>query len=638
MDFFGQQQQAKNRSLFLLILFAAAMLFLAAVVNGIGSLIGFALGQSSSPLELNPYALFITGLFWFIIFCGCFFRWLDVRGGGDRLAKHFRAEQVISTSRVRADNQLINVVSEMAVAASVVQPNIWVMRREPSVNAFVLGSASEPALVVTQGCLDTLDRDELKAVVAHEMGHIVQGDLQINMRLLIVMGGLMAITEVGHGMGGNDPHSENLMAGVGKVLCLFGGMCVFLGTVIRSAFSRKREFLADASAVQFTRNPDALAVALHKIQSGREDRCLNSLFGEELAHLCFQIPRVRSVLGRVLATHPPIKDRIHAIDPHFAVKHRARQKEVKKQQWQRSQQNSSAGARSQSIAGTVPGLVGADSVNAEPSDLANIGAVATFSGLSERLELMLPDAASWLTAIFALFASNEVAQRRQYVNSIAFAYDKPFAAKVEKLLNDIGPNLQQEKLAVIEHVAPKLKTKVKPENRMRLLKNLEKMVELEGESSIENYAALQLIRRLLDADFPVLTQKVDVGQNNESQKNARQKSSADLETKMALLLSLMVEASGNSPERLDAEYSRVLKCYTQKTIERRSSSEPGVLEDMQVAFQVLNAQPLATRELFVNHCREIAHADFYTNRNEWIVLNLFAASLGLDDQPLQSAA
>jgi len=228
MDFFEHQSRARSGSLTLLAFFILVCTILFFAVAFTISIITNIIGFNPDYLSLTKTGLFVAGAFWVAIGLGCLFRWLDVRSGGAKLARRFGAQPVDGGSRDKNEQQLLAVVNEMSIAASVPAPSVWILPLENTINAFVVGGKDDVAIVVTRAAIEDLHRDELQAVVGHEIGHVVQGDLPINMRLLIALSGLMALTEVGDTIGQNF---------VGSIFRVIGGICVFSGTLIRTAFS-----------------------------------------------------------------------------------------------------------------------------------------------------------------------------------------------------------------------------------------------------------------------------------------------------------------------------------------------------------------------------------------------------------------
>jgi len=325
LDFLGAQSDTRARSRLLIVLFVLALAALGAglhiAVTGVAMLFGVvpSLSEPNGPVRA------MIGLLWAGVLLGTLFRWLDVRHGGEKLARRLGAAPLEEAPQRISDTPLRNVVQEMAIAASQPAPPIYVMTREHCLNAFVLGTpATGLVLVVTAGALEAFDRAQLQAVIAHEFGHIASGDTVVNMRLLVALGGLHALDEIGQ-LWQSRAHDRQLHPGVvlGGALRTFASLGVLLGGVLRAAVSRQREYLADAQAVQFTRDPAALAGALHVVAHVADAVPLHDHRGAELAHLCFSGGRA-SRWRRILASHPTLPSRIAAIDPHHALRQRVR--------------------------------------------------------------------------------------------------------------------------------------------------------------------------------------------------------------------------------------------------------------------------------------------------------------------------
>jgi len=629
MDFFEQQSRARSGSWTLLALFVLVCTVLFFAIAFSVSIITNIIAMNRDYFSLTATGLFVAGAFWVAIALGCLFRWLDVRSGGAQLARRFGAQLVDEVSRDENEQQLLAVINEMSIAASVPAPSAWILPSEHTINAFVLGGKDDVAVVVTRAAIEDLQREQLQAVIGHEIGHVVQGDLTINMRLLIVLSGLMALNEVG------DTIGENF---VGSIFRILGGICVFSGTVIRAAFSRRREYLADAMAVQFTRNPSAVASALDATREHHDTCNLKSCYRHELAHLCFNVPQGKNWLAQKLATHPPISKRIAKIDPHFAVKQRGEiRRGVNQQTNTRGSDSGDTGgattaARNAAGLGAVATVttlsaisamsaVGATRANS-PSGASASTHSATNPVIGDRLALMMSDANSCLVGVFTLFASSNEKARRSYFNSLAFSYQKPFADKVERLYESLGNELKSNPLPIICHVGSTLQREVKRENRRRLMKNLEMLVAIEEEVTLINYACLTLLRRKLEVGHETLKQVVTEGDS--LSKLGKHKPDS---THTGVLLSLLIEASGNSNERNLAEYRRVMSTYSENATPFRSSSEKGIVPAMQEAFDWMYVQPIMMRDAFLEHCRDVIVNDFEVTHREELLLNLFAAAL-----------
>lgn len=602
---------------------AATGLAVHLVVSGVGMLLGDSPDLSSPSLP----AKVLIGLVWSTVLFGAFFRWLDVRAGGAALARRFGAVELDSEHRDDRVDVLRNVVAEVAIASGCRSPRLFLLRRESAINAFVVASARDEVatLVLTEGALDAFDRDELRAVVAHEIAHVMQGDLPLNMRLMMAMSGLAALDEVGRLVSGSrdaDGMRQRFAPArlIGGILRALGSIGVFSGGIIRAAVSRQREFLADATAVQYVRQPFALASALVVIRDAAESTALHTSKIEEVAHLCFQNGRDRPWYRRLLASHPPLQARIDAIDPHIDVKLRKRRGKDAEQ--------ASAGSTGAPAGGAAASSGGSRLVPFADQELAGTLDVND-SGISDRILLLLPDPTHCLGALCAIFAPTEAIRRREFIGAMTFTFDHHLSARVERVLSDMKAELEGDRLQIIEHASGVLRETVSADNRLRLLVKLEKLLGARGELDLAGYSTLQLVRRKLDVEFPVLDA---IAGSDRSLADGRQIKTFDaMGDEFALLLSLMVESSGASETVLEREFARVLKCYTQSPMPRRSKREQGIVSELEKAFQTLYVQPKPIRRAFVQHCREIMEADGHIAPSELCLLGLFAASLGCEE-------
>lgn len=207
--------------------------------------------------------------------------------------------------------RLRNVVEETAIASAVPVPAVYVLSRESGINALAAGhSAADAALAVTAGALNRLNRDELQAVVAHEFSHIVNGDVRLNIRLMGVLHGIVALNLAGKRL----YNRKNPFAVVGMAMTAAGYVGVLVARMVKAAVSRQREYLADASAVQYTRQSAGLVGALKKIAALPAGSTVDNARSEEVSHMLFG---ERTRTHSRFATHPPLAQRIRALDPTF---------------------------------------------------------------------------------------------------------------------------------------------------------------------------------------------------------------------------------------------------------------------------------------------------------------------------------
>ena len=256
-----------------------------------------------------------------IIGIGSMIRSAQLRRGGAAVAELLGGRPVSRETSDPLERRLLNVVDEMSIAAGVPVPAVFVLDREAGINAFAAGHTIHDAAVgFTRGSLEALSRDELQGVVAHEFSHILNGDMRLNVRLIGLLFGILLLTIVGRGIvrGGATGRGRGRGGGaqiavVGLVLIALGYLGVLFGRLIQAAVSREREYLADAAAVQFTRNPDGIAGALRKIGGARGSE-VHDHHAQEAQHLFFA-NGLRSSAGGALATHPPLEERIRRVDP-----------------------------------------------------------------------------------------------------------------------------------------------------------------------------------------------------------------------------------------------------------------------------------------------------------------------------------
>ena len=260
------------------------------------------------------------------------FKTAQLRQGGPAIAEMVGGRRVEPNTTNLKEKRLLNVVEEMSIASGISVPAVYVLDDEAGLNAFAAGLTTSDAVVtVTRGTLEKLNRDELQGVVAHEFSHILNGDMRMNIRLVAVLFGIFFLTIIGRSLlrilanttGRNRKSDTRVLIVVvasGVVLIVIGYIGYFFGRLIQAAVSRQREFLADASAVQFTRNPGGITGALKKIGGYALGGQVSSAHASAIGHFFFAEAVTSNFMG-MLATHPPLERRIRAIDPQFDGKY-----------------------------------------------------------------------------------------------------------------------------------------------------------------------------------------------------------------------------------------------------------------------------------------------------------------------------
>lgn len=325
MNFFERQRQVRRMSVRLVVLFVLAVV---GIIIAVDLAVAFAFNAfNGKPSNLVALLVATTIAVTVAVALASLVRTAALRGGGGRVARELGGELVPADTADPQLRRLRNVVEEMAIAAGVSVPEIYVLRNESAINAFAAGwSTSDAAVAVTAGALDRLNRDELQGVIAHEFSHVVNGDMRLNIRLIGLLFGILFLSIIGRtllqgsflmGSGRDrrsDSNNNNPLPIIGIALLVAGGIGVFAGRIIQASVSRQREYLADTSAVQYTRQTRGLAGALKKIGGLGEGSSLRSPKRDEVGHMLFG---AGGKLTSLFATHPPLEQRIRALEPDF---------------------------------------------------------------------------------------------------------------------------------------------------------------------------------------------------------------------------------------------------------------------------------------------------------------------------------
>jgi Zn-dependent protease with chaperone function len=340
MDFFDEQDLARKRTVRLALLFGvavvgvvAAVYFLAMIFYTVGATdaagVAYMAGDYDSVGALvlsfwNPGVfLFALGSTATVVGLGSLYKVAQLRDGGRAVALSLGGRKVDPDSTKLEERRLLNVVEEMAIASGVPVPEVYVLDREPGINAFAAGNTTSDAIVgVTYGTLHLLRRDELQGVIAHEFSHILNGDSRINLRAIGLLHGIFVLALIGRFLIRGSMYNRRKQGSgvvlVGLGLLAIGSIGVFFGRMIQSSISRQRELLADASAVQFTRDTDGLVGALKKIGGAARRSYLDTPQADEASHIFFSdaIRRLR-MFASLFRTHPPLGDRIRKLEPEW---------------------------------------------------------------------------------------------------------------------------------------------------------------------------------------------------------------------------------------------------------------------------------------------------------------------------------
>ena len=334
MRFFEHQEKARNSTFRLLVLFGLGVFALIFSIDGI-LLLGLGYSESQNGLgsanwgrileTYFPALALVAAFIGFVIGSASLYRLSQLSsGGGASVAESLGGRLLQAETRNPSERKILNIVEEMAIASGVPVPPVYLMDEE-GINAFAAGWSPNDAVIgVTKGCVEALSRDELQGVIAHEFSHILNGDMKLNIRLMGILYGIfflsilgeILIRSISYSSGNSSNEKKNDGKGaifvIGLVLFILGWVGWFFGRLIQAAVSRQREFLADASAVQFTRNPDGISGALRKIAGWNQGSIIKNPNVTEASHLFFG--NGISGLSALFATHPPLEERVKRIE------------------------------------------------------------------------------------------------------------------------------------------------------------------------------------------------------------------------------------------------------------------------------------------------------------------------------------
>ena len=511
MDFFEHQDAARKKTGLLIGYYAIAVVLIilgvyaafAATFAGASAKMA-APGETVTPALWNP-ALFVGVLIGTlaVVLFGSLYKVASLSGGGASVATLLGGRPVNPNTTDPGERRFLNVVEEMAIASGTSVPRVFVLDGEDGINAFAAGfSPANAVIAVTRGCLDELKRDELQGVIAHEFSHILNGDMRLNIRLMGVLHGILIIGLVGYwifrtSLYSGSSRSRNSKGNsmpivvLGLVVMALGFIGVFFGKLIKSAVSRQREFLADASAVQFTRNPAGIGGALRRIGGFDRGSRLKSTHAEEASHFFFS-NGLSSSLASLMATHPPLKERIRRIDAAEA----ADIDDVGRGR---------TGAAAAGAAGFAGGTGASYAV--EPDEVvARVGAPAQehvdyAAVLLGSLPRVLMDAAhepfGARAVVYALLLNRDDEPRAKQIHQLEEHADAAVCAETLRLAPHVGGLASEGRLPLLDVAVSSLKSLAAGQYET-FRENVQQLVAADNQVDLFEYALHRMIQRSLD--------------------------------------------------------------------------------------------------------------------------------------------
>ena len=518
-NFFERQDVARRNTTRLTILFSLAIL---AIIVSIDLLLAATFGYldrdpetaaidwtlAADP-ELVSLAVVATLV---VVGGGSLFKIAQLRGGGRVIAEELGGRLLNPDTSVPSEQRLLNVVEEMAIASGTPSPSVYLLENEDGINAFAAGFSPNDAVIgVTRGTAERLNRDELQGVIAHEFSHILNGDMRLNIRLIGLLHGILIIGIIGYFIlrtaifsghrrrRSRDDSSPLPLLALGAGLMAVGFLGTFFGNMIKAAVSRQREFLADASAVQFTRHPEGIAGALRKIGGFVTGSAIQSPNAPEASHMFFG--RATSGLSGLFATHPPLPERIRRLDPSWNGTFPEVAPEAMAGNFSGATQGVSA------LAGTPPaGSAAGQHVTAsiddvgQPSDAHLQYAARLVGSLPKSVAAAAHEAYGARALVYALLLDRDAEPRQLQLEHLATAADPGVNEETKKLIPLVDGLDSRTRLPLLDIALPALRTLTVSEYQ-RFKQNVTALVQADEAIDLFEWSLYRMLLYDLEAHY-----------------------------------------------------------------------------------------------------------------------------------------
>jgi len=529
MDFFDRQQLARRNTRLLVLYFSLSLLCIIFAVYAVAAIVFRRPSRIPFPEAMarlgewfwDPQLfLWAGGGTLAVVFIASLFKILELRRGGAAVASALGGRPVNPDTQDPAERRLMNVVEEMAIASGLPAPEVYVLDEERGINAFTAGLYPTDAVVaVTRGCLDLLSRDELQGVVAHEFSHILNGDMRLNLRLIGLLSGILAIAMIGYfllrvSFGGSRRSSSGgrgkgapQVALFGLALLVIGWIGVFFGRLIKSAISRQREYLADAAAVQFTRNPGGLAGALKKIGGYVLGSRIGSHAAEEASHMFFA-NGLSKAWFRWTSTHPPLEERIRIWEPTFDGRF-PKVVAPRKAPPEGPKTRRGAARRAPLGAAVAGGVLAAEALRhvGAPTPEHVLSAGLMIEELPRELREAVRQPAGAVAVVYALLLVRMTGSKLKDPAHYLAGAPKAALDEVKRLFPSVALVRPLARLPLIELAVPALRN-LSPAQFEDFSARIQQLVEADNEIDLFEYALLKMLRRHLEPRFRPLKKRL----------------------------------------------------------------------------------------------------------------------------------
>lgn len=669
MDFFASQDHARKKTGRLVILFVIAVMLIMLVLHFVAATalmianakykVGSELGMRGVSPYLNPVIMFVVaGVTLLIVFLGSAFKIAQLSAGGHVVAESLGGKRISPNTTDLNERRVLNVVEEMAIASGIAVPPVYMMEKETGINAFAAGYTPKDAVIgVTRGSVELLSRDELQGVIAHEFSHILNGDMRLNIRLIGILNGILVIGMMGYfilrfmpyASGGRRRSSKDsggatvilaiLLVGAGMAVVGFVG--TFFGNMIKAGVSRQREFLADASAVQFTRNPDGIGHALQKIGGYAAGSAIQSPNAPQASHMFFG-QGVKSGLSGMFATHPPLGKRIKQILPDWSGKfpkvdplgplqvERGRNKPSRAaaaHRFDAMQGKVSAGVETMTgsgPAGMLAGIAGLGMLEmiGRPTPAHVEYAAQLINSIPEDIKAAARDVFGARAIVFALLLDRKDGEVRQkQMKAISDRSEYGLYEMTEKLFPAVESLGQNLRLPLIDLAIPALRAMSNPQFRaFQGIVNELKMAD--DRIDLFEWSLTQILKRNLEAHFV-----------KPERRAAQYYGLQRLTSECSVVLSVLAHSGTSDPEQA-AQAFRVGAKHLGLAGTEPTKREAISWAEIDSAVSKLNLVSPTLMKKVIEACALGAAADREITESEAELLRAFADGLGVPIPPL----
>jgi Zn-dependent protease with chaperone function len=641
MNFFESQDRARKNTSTLVFLFALAVITLIIMTNLLVMVVFGFIGNDQlhsggaliRKMDWQMFAL-VSAAVVTVVLTGSLYKIMALSGGGKTVADALGGRLILQNTDDLKQRRLLNVVEEMAIASGIPPPPVYILAGEPGINAFAAGFTPRDAVIgVTQGLIDHLSREQLQGVIAHEFSHIFNGDMRLNIRLMGVLNGILIIGLAGYyilrsgaysGRSRNNKDSGGIM-GLAIGLMVIGFAGTFFGSLIKAAVSRQREYLADASAVQFTRNPDGIAGALKRIGGLEYGSLVDNPGAPEISHAFFA-QGVSGFMQSLSATHPPLEKRIRLIDPHWDGKfdtddqadtngeQAGKKATLSREQLARNAATVAVGTTMATVANAI-GQIG----NPDQETIAH--ARTLIAGLPVAISdaVREPYGARAVIYSFVLDPGQEV--RGRQMQHLQVYADPHVFALTQKLTPDMDGLDIKYRLPLIDMAIPALK-QLSIGQYQSFKKNLTALIEMDSKIDLLEWSLQKILISHLDGHF------FKPAQPKVLYSNVR-----DLRQEVRVLLSVMAYAGQLDQNEIEGAFAAATRALDFSELQLREKSRISVA-DLDMAMDKLEMLDHLAKPKLLQACATSVMHDQKVSAVEAQLLRAIANVLGCPMPPI----